>query len=42
MKFTSENNKLILKYEEDFDYPKWLYALWIAGTEIVDDLECDE
>ena len=21
---------------------KWLYTLWIAGTEIVDDLECDE
>ena len=23
-------------------YHKWLYALWIAGTEIIDDLECDE
>ena len=20
---------------------KWLYTLWIAGTEIIDDLECD-
>lgn len=25
----------------DFNF-KWLYALWIAGTEIVNDLECDE
>jgi len=24
------------------DYYKWLYTLWIAGTEIIDDLECDE
>ena len=21
---------------------KWLYTLWIAGTEIIDDLECDK
>ena len=25
----------------NFKY-KWLYTLWISGTEIVDDLECDE
>lgn len=24
------------------DRTKWLYTLWIAGTEIIDDLECDE
>ena len=24
------------------DIRKWLYTLWIAGTEIVDDLECDD
>lgn len=23
-------------------YHKWLYTLWIAKTEIVDDMECDE
>lgn len=23
-------------------YHKWLYTLWIANVEIVDDLECDE
>ena len=33
-----ENNKLILTYQDDFDYPKWLYTLWIACTEIIDDL----
>ena len=28
-------------YQND-DNTKWLYTLWIAGTEIVDDMECDE
>lgn len=34
-----ENNELVLRDQEDFEYPKWLYTLWIAGTEIIDDLK---
>lgn len=27
---------------QPYSETKWLYTLWIAGTEIIDDLECDE
>ena len=33
------NNKLKLKPDTDFEIPKWLYALWLANTEIIDDLK---
>jgi hypothetical protein len=33
-----ENNKIINVLLSQCDEYKWLYTLWIAGTEIVDDL----
>ena len=43
--FYIRNNKIEIN-ENDYLLPmnefKWLYTLWIAGTEIVDDLESDE
>lgn len=40
--FTIKDNKLVLENKDEFEYPKWLYTLWIAGTEIIDDLEAIE
>lgn len=38
----NENMKIKMILLPQFNY-KWLYTLWIAGTEIIDDLEeCDE
>ena len=38
-----ENMKIAnIQYDMIGNEFKWLYTLWIAGTEIVDDLECDE
>lgn len=34
-----KDNKIDLRDKDKFDYPKWLYELWIAGTEIIDDME---
>lgn len=40
--FTIKDNKLVLENKDEFEYPKWLYTLWIAETEIIDDLEVIE
>lgn len=40
--FTIKDNKLVLENKDEFEYPKWLYTLWIARTEIIDDLEVIE
>lgn len=38
-----DSQKIVLiEFTNTFIELKWLYTLWIAGTEIVDDLECDE
>lgn len=34
-----KNNKIIIDELPQTDEFKWLYTLWIAGTEIIDDLE---
>ena len=43
--FYIEDKKIVM-YQDDCLLPfskfKWLYTLWIAGTEVIDDLECDE
>lgn len=36
------NGVIELIGKDEFDYPKWLYTLWIAGTEIIDDLKENE
>lgn len=35
-KLDVKNNFIEISFEDKF---KWLYALWIAGTEIIDDME---
>lgn len=37
-----KNIILNIEFTNTFIELKWLYALWITGTEIIDDLECDE
>ena len=41
---TSSNHIEILHHQfiHLFQQTKWLYTLWIAGTQIVDDMESDE
>ena len=43
--FYIRNNKIEIN-ENDYLLPfnefKWLYTLWIAGTKIIDNLECDD
>lgn len=34
-----KNNKIFKIYKSSYESLKWLYTLWIAGTEIIDDLE---
>lgn len=40
--FKVDSNNIIKMIARDDRFPKWIYTLWIAGTEIIDDLECDE
>ena len=40
--FKIDSNSIIKMIARDDRIPKWLYTLWIAGTEIIDDLERDE
>ena len=37
--FKIDSNSIIKMIARDDRIPKWLYTLWIAGTEIIDDLE---
>ena len=40
--FKIDSNSIIKMIARDDRIPKWLYTLWIAGTEIIDDMECDK
>lgn len=40
--FKIDSNNIIKMIARDDRIDKWLYTLWIAETEIIDDLECDE